>query len=139
MHQFSALVTFYLKFRFGESSKKASAWIFFLSNCTKPPVKKAFQRDEHWNELRFWFSIFTSNLAAEYKPWFRAVMSKLCSVGWHNQREEAWQHGLVPRSSVANPDPDLVGSVLFGLPGFGSGSGKIPDLDPDPLSTKRPL
>ena len=35
--------------------------------------------------------------------------------------------------SVADPDP--VGSGLFGSPG--SGSGKI--LDPDPLSTKRPL
>ena len=40
-------------------------------------------------------------------------------------------------SSVADPDPDPVGSGLFGSPGFGSGSGKIPD--PDPLSTKRPL
>ena len=37
-------------------------------------------------------------------------------------------------SSVADPDPDPVGSGLFWSPG--SGSGKIPD--PDPLSTKRP-
>ena len=40
-------------------------------------------------------------------------------------------------TSVAesDPDPDSVGSGLFGSPG--SGSGKIPD--PDPLSTKRLL
>ena len=40
-------------------------------------------------------------------------------------------------TSVADPDPDPVGSGLFGSPG--SGSGKIPDPGPDPLSTKRPL
>ena len=37
--------------------------------------------------------------------------------------------------SVADPDP--VGCRLFGSPGSGSGSGKIPD--PDHLTTKRPL
>ena len=37
-------------------------------------------------------------------------------------------------SSVADPDP--VESGLFGSPEFGSGSGKIPDPNPDPLSTK---
>ena len=42
----------------------------------------------------------------------------------------------VVRDSVADPDPDPVGSGLFWSPG--SGSGKIPDPDPDPLSTKRP-
>ena len=40
-------------------------------------------------------------------------------------------------SSVADPDPDPVGSGLFGSPG--SGSGKAPDTDLDPLFTKRPL
>ena len=40
-------------------------------------------------------------------------------------------------SSVADPDPDPVGSGLFGSPG--SESGKVPDTDLDPLSTKRPL
>ena len=30
----------------------------------------------------------------------------------------------VPRSSVADPDPDPVGSGLFGSPGSGSGFGK---------------
>ena len=43
---------------------------------------------------------------------------------------------LVVKNSVADPDPDLVGSGLFWSPG--SGSEKIPDPDPDPLSIKRP-
>ena len=43
----------------------------------------------------------------------------------------------VVKPSVADPDLDQVGSGLFGSPGSGSRSGKIPD--PDPLSTKRPL
>ena len=36
----------------------------------------------------------------------------------------------------SDPDPDPVGSGLFGSPR--SESGKILDMDPDPLSTKRP-
>ena len=48
-----------------------------------------------------------------------------------------FSHGFIQNLffiSVADPDP--VGSRLFGSPGYGSG--KIPDQDPDPLSTRKP-
>ena len=47
--------------------------------------------------------------------------------------------GLTIQTSLADPDLDPVRSGLFGSPGSGSGSRKIPDPDLDPLSTKRPL
>ena len=44
---------------------------------------------------------------------------------------------LVHTGSVADPDPDLIGSGLLGRTRFRIR--KIPDPDPDLLSTKRPL